>query len=79
MTYFEFMQWAEFYHIEPFGFEVEDLRHAELQATVANVSGNLKKPLSVKDFMRSASSSESKSNSSAEINDSASLEAWLHG
>lgn len=32
-------EWAEFYGIEPWGFEIEDLRHARLLGHVARVAG----------------------------------------
>lgn len=77
MTYFEFMQWADFYLLEPFGGQIDGVRHAELQATVANVSGNLKKAVSPSDFMRSSSErSEPESNV---IGTKEQVEAWLRG
>ena len=42
-------EWWEYYKLDPFGDDWE--RTAVMCATIANVSGNLKKALSVDDFM----------------------------
>ena len=74
MDYFEFLQWVEFYGEEPFGYPLSESQHAQLQTTIANVSGNLKNPLSPADFMRPKPQPEP-----TEIQDEQTLKAWLNG
>ena len=35
----DFAQWQQFYQLEPFGSDIDDLRFANIAATVAKVSG----------------------------------------
>lgn len=47
----ELTEWAAFYRIEPWGFEMENWRMAQIAATTANFSGRIKKPLKPIDFL----------------------------
>ena len=52
MTYREFIEWAAYYHIEPWGEERADLRSGVVAATVANANrGKAQKPFAPADFM----------------------------
>lgn len=51
MSSAEFVDWCAFYEIEPWGYEAENWRMGVVAATVANYSGNVKKPLKVSDFL----------------------------
>jgi len=52
MSSLEFTEWIEYYKIDPFGTERDDLRAALLAATVANASrGPDQAPFEIEDFM----------------------------
>lgn len=51
MSSAEFMDWCAFYEIEPWGYDAANWRMGVVAATVANYSGNTKKPLKVSDFL----------------------------
>lgn len=71
MSYAEMLQWFDYYGVEPFGAEIIDMRHAELQATIANSSGNLKKAVSPQDFMRKSAEE------TGELSDYDAVKEWL--
>lgn len=45
------MQWEAYAQIEPWGYELDSLRLAQLQATFANFSGNAKRVMRPSDFL----------------------------
>lgn len=50
----EFSEWIAYYNLEPFGSNVEDLRHAQLMALLANANRDAKKrkkPYKIDDFL----------------------------
>lgn len=50
----EYLEWQEFYEIEPFGLQVQDAFHAHGIAVLANINRDTKKrkePFSIKDFL----------------------------
>lgn len=47
----EFVEWAAFYELEPWGFHADNWRMAVVAATTANYSGNVKKALKPSDFL----------------------------
>lgn len=50
----EYLEWQEFYAIEPFGLQVKDAFHAQGIAVLANIHRDAKKrkePFSIKDFL----------------------------
>ena len=42
--------WLDFLDLEPDGFAVQDYYFSNLATVIANTSGNIKKPLKLKDF-----------------------------
>jgi hypothetical protein len=51
LTAEEFVEWEAFSTIEPWGFEMENVRFARLSAVVANFSGNTRKVWKPVDFL----------------------------
>lgn len=51
LTAEEFVEWAAFYELEPWGFHADNWRMAVVAATTANYSGNVKKALKPSDFL----------------------------
>lgn len=51
LTAYEIDLYAKFYEQEPWGFEVWQTGLAQLQASIYNASGHVKKPLTWRDFM----------------------------
>lgn len=47
----EFLDWEAYAAIEPWGYDMDNIRTASLQTTVANFSGNTKRKLKVDDFL----------------------------
>lgn len=50
----EYLEWQEFYEIEPFGLQVQDAFHAHGIAVLANVNRDPKRrkePFGIKDFL----------------------------
>jgi hypothetical protein len=54
MTGEEFSEWRAFYAFEPWGWEAQNWRMGVVASTVANYSGNIKKPVKPSDFMPGA-------------------------
>jgi hypothetical protein len=51
MSSAEFVEWGAFYALEPWGWNAENWRMGVVAATVANYSGNVKKPVKPSDFI----------------------------
>lgn len=50
----EYLEWQEFYELEPFGLQVTDAMHAHQISMLANVNRNAEKrpePFEIKDFL----------------------------
>jgi hypothetical protein len=50
----EYLEWQEFYAIEPFGLQVDDAFHAHQISVLANIKRDAKKrkePFSIRDFL----------------------------
>jgi hypothetical protein len=54
ITSAEFEDWCAFYALEPWGWEAQNWRMGVVASTVANYSGNIKKPVKPSDFMPGA-------------------------
>lgn len=51
----EFVEWAAFYELEPWGFHADNWRMSVIASTTANYSGNVRKALKPSDFLPSRS------------------------
>lgn len=51
LTAEQFAEWFAFHGLEPWGFQVENLRMGVIASTTANVSGRLRRQVSPADFM----------------------------
>lgn len=47
----ELSEWAAFFKIEPWGYDIQNLRAGQVAAAVANFSGKVKKPVDWQAFM----------------------------
>lgn len=51
MPYEEFLYWQAFYHVTPFGEEIDDLRTGIICSTIHNNAMGQKEPKGPKDYM----------------------------
>lgn len=51
MSSAEFTQWGSYYALEPWGWDAQNWRMGVVASTVANYSGNIKKPVKPSDFI----------------------------
>lgn len=58
LTAEEFFDWEAYSYVEPWGYDMDNVRTASLQATVANFSGNSKRKLKIEDFLPKAPKKE---------------------